>query len=122
MESTQARLLFPGLRPFYNWAEPISWLLIRLTAGLMLIPHGWPKLMAGIGPTAAGALAKRGLEPAEPLGVVVILIAPPLALVASVVTELSDIANRLLALIWIFPASPWPVLFAEITDPLLSMM
>jgi hypothetical protein len=44
--------LLPG------WVEPISWLLIRLTAGLMLIPHGWPKLMAGIGPVAANAYAR----------------------------------------------------------------
>jgi putative oxidoreductase len=72
MNNTQTRLLFPGLRGFYNWAEPISWLLVRLTAGLMIIPHGWPKLMAGIGPTAAGALAKRGIEPAEPLAIVLI--------------------------------------------------
>jgi putative oxidoreductase len=72
MNNTQTRLLFPGLRGFYNWAEPISWLLVRLTAGLMILPHGWPKLMAGIGPTAAGALAKRGIEPAEPLAIVLI--------------------------------------------------
>lgn len=72
MENAQARLLFPGLRGFYNWAEPISWALVRLTAGLMIIPHGWPKLMAGIGPTAANALAKRSIEPSEPLAVVLI--------------------------------------------------
>ena len=72
MESTQTRLLIPGLRGFYNWAEPISWLLVRITAGLMIIPHGWPKLMAGIGPTAANALAKRGIEPSEPLAVILI--------------------------------------------------
>lgn len=72
METTQAKLLFPGLRPFYAWAEPISWALIRITVGLMIIPHGWPKLMAGVGVTAAGALAKRGIQPAEPLAVVLI--------------------------------------------------
>ena len=43
METTPSRLLIPGLRPFYAWAEPISWALIRITAGLMIIPHGWPK-------------------------------------------------------------------------------
>ena len=68
----ETRLLVPQLQPFYRWAEPISWLLIRLTAGLMLIPHGWPKLMAGIGPTAAMALTKRGIAPAEPLAVALI--------------------------------------------------
>jgi|ERR1041385_1679873 putative oxidoreductase len=74
MNGTAPRLLIPGLRAFYDRAEPISWLLIRLTAGLMIIPHGWPKLMAGIGPTAAGALAKRGIQPAEPLAVVLIIL------------------------------------------------
>jgi putative oxidoreductase len=68
------RLLIPQLRGFYEWAEPISWLLIRLTAGLMLIPHGWPKLMMGISATANMALVKRGIAPAEPLAVVLIAI------------------------------------------------
>jgi len=74
MEKTQSRLFIPGLRPFYDWAEPISWALVRITAGLMIIPHGWPKLMAGIGPTAANALAKRDIEPAEPLAVILIIL------------------------------------------------
>jgi putative oxidoreductase len=74
VEETKPSLLVPGLRGFYDWAQPVSWLLIRLTAGLMLIPHGWPKLMAGIGPVAANALAKRGIGPAEPLAVILIAI------------------------------------------------
>jgi putative oxidoreductase len=74
MEANQPKLLVPQLHSFYRWAEPISWALIRLTAGLMLIPHGWPKLMAGIGPTAANALMKRGIAPAEPLAVILIAI------------------------------------------------
>ena len=74
MEATKPKLLFPGLRSFYDWAEPVSYLIIRLTAGLMLIPHGWPKLMAGIGPVAANALTKRGIAPAEPLAVILIAI------------------------------------------------
>jgi len=45
-----------------------------MTAGLMIIPHGWPKLMAGVGPTAAAALAKRCIEPAEPLAVILIML------------------------------------------------
>lgn len=74
MEQSQTKLLIPGLRPLYEWAEPVSWLLVRLTVGLMIIPHGWPKVVAGIGPTAASALAKRGIEPAEPLAVILILL------------------------------------------------
>ena len=70
----QTKLIVPQLEPFYRWAEPLSWALVRITAGLMLIPHGWPKLMAGIGPVAANALAKRGIQPAEPLAVILIAI------------------------------------------------
>ena len=72
MEQAKPRLLIPGLRAFYDWAEPISWLLIRVTAGLMLIPHGWPKLMMGVTATANMALVKRGIAPAEPLAIVLI--------------------------------------------------
>jgi len=72
MESAAPRLLFPGLKPFYDRVEPLSWLLIRVTAGLMLIPHGWPKLMMGITATANMALVKRGITPAEPLAVILI--------------------------------------------------
>jgi len=72
MERTAPRLLIPQLRPFYERVEPLSWLLIRLTAGLMIIPHGRPKLMMGVTKTAEMALIKRGIAPAEPLAVVLI--------------------------------------------------
>ena len=74
MDAGQPRLLVPQLQPFYRWAEPLSWALIRITAGLMLIPHGWPKLMMGITATANMALVKRGITPAEPLAVALIAI------------------------------------------------
>ena len=74
MEATRPKLLFPQLQSFYLWAEPLSWALIRITAGLMLIPHGWPKLMMGITATANMALVKRGIVPAEPLAVFLIAI------------------------------------------------
>jgi putative oxidoreductase len=72
MSNGETRLLFPGLRGFYNWVEPLTWPLIRLTVGLMLIPHGLPKLMMGVGATAQMALVKRGIAPAEPLAIVLI--------------------------------------------------
>jgi putative oxidoreductase len=72
MERTAPRLLIPQLKSFYEWAEPVSWALIRLTAGLMIIPHGWPKLMMGVQATANMALVKRGIAPAEPLAVALI--------------------------------------------------
>jgi putative oxidoreductase len=74
MERIAPRLVIPQLRGFYDWVEPLSWALVRVTAGLMLIPHGWPKLMMGVNATANMALVKRGIYPAEPLAVVLILI------------------------------------------------
>ena len=70
----EPRLLFPKLKPFYDWVEPLTWTLVRLTVGLMIIPHGWPKLMMGVTGTAQFALIKRGIAPAEPLAVVLIIL------------------------------------------------
>ncbi|PIT74291.1 DoxX family protein [Limnohabitans sp. JirII-31] len=72
--TTQPQLLIPQLKPLYDWAEPFTWLLIRLTVGLMLLPHGIPKLLEGVEATAAKALTRRGIEAAEPLAVVLILL------------------------------------------------
>lgn len=74
--TTEPKLLIPQLRPFYDTVEPISWLLIRLTVGLMILPHGWPKLMAGIEATAKQSFIRRDLwvSVAEPMAVVLILL------------------------------------------------
>ena len=74
MNATQPKLLIPQLQPFYAWVEPLSYALVRITVGLMLIPHGWPKLMMGVGATANMALVKRGIAPAEPLAIALIAI------------------------------------------------
>lgn len=71
---TEPKLLIPQLKPFYDFVQPLCWLLVRLTAGLMLLPHGIPKLMAGIDATAATALVRRGIGPAEPLAIILIIL------------------------------------------------
>ena len=68
----EPRLFIPALRAFYDAVRPLSWLLVRLTAGLMLLPHGWPKVEAGVAATEATALTRRGIQPAEPLAIVLI--------------------------------------------------
>jgi len=73
-ENRPTSLVIAQLQPFYAAVEPLSWLLIRLTAGLMLLPHGIPKLIAGVEATAASALTKRGIEAAEPLAMVLIFL------------------------------------------------
>ena len=72
--ANEPRLLIPQLRPFYRAVAPLSWLLVRLTVGLMLIPHGWPKVEAGVAATASSALARRGIQPAEPLAILIIIL------------------------------------------------
>ncbi len=74
MEKTAPKLLFPQLRGFYDWAEPVSWLLIRLTVGLTIIAHGWPKLSQGLEWTAQNVIAKRNLSPAEPLAFILLVL------------------------------------------------
>jgi putative oxidoreductase len=60
----EAVLIFPGLAGFYNLVGELSWPLIRLTAGGILLVHGIVKLMGpGITAFAAGSLARRGIEP-----------------------------------------------------------
>jgi putative oxidoreductase len=64
------RLLIPALAPFYAIVEDLSYPIIRVTAGLMLLPHGWPKLFGGVERFAEG-LARRGFEPAVPFAYLV---------------------------------------------------
>lgn len=55
----QPRLLIPGLRPFYDKLEPLSWLLVRCAAGLILAVHGWGKVARGA-EAMAPAFVKMG--------------------------------------------------------------
>jgi putative oxidoreductase len=69
------KLFFPGLAGIYDsladWAYP----LLRATAGLMLLPHAWPKFMVlGAQGVAANALAKRGIEPALPIAYLIMFL------------------------------------------------
>lgn len=69
------KLYFPALSGIYDaladWAYP----LLRATAGLMLLPHVWPKFMvAGAKGVAANTLARRGIEPALPLAILIMFL------------------------------------------------
>src|SRR5258708_13550564 len=77
-DNERTTLLIPALRSFYDWAADVAWLIIRLTAGLMLLPHGIPKVLEqGIAAFAAAGLARRGLRPAAPLASQILLNATP---------------------------------------------
>ena len=72
--SDNARPIIPALGKFYPQASEWGYLLLRVTAGLMLIPHVWPKLMAGPAAVAANVMTRRGVEPALLAAYVVIIL------------------------------------------------
>jgi putative oxidoreductase len=75
----EPRLIIPQLASFYEYTPGLSWLIVRLTAGGMLLVHGIMKAMPmaekGLAATLAGfaanILARRGIEPSLPLAYVV---------------------------------------------------
>ena len=68
----EPRPIIPALASFYAHTRDLSWLVVRLTAGGMLLVHGIQKAMpmaekgfaATIEAFAAGSMARRGIEPA----------------------------------------------------------
>lgn len=72
--SREPRRLIPALEPLYEKIVPLGWPLVRLAAGLIIIPHGWPKLMMGVEATANMALVRRGIAPALPLAYILIFL------------------------------------------------
>lgn len=70
----EPKLYYPPLGGLYNATWDLWYPLIRITAGLMLIPHGWPKVVAGASAIAANVLARRGIEPALPLAYLIIFL------------------------------------------------
>jgi putative oxidoreductase len=66
------KLFIPALARFYARVTDLSWPIIRLTMGGMLLAHGIPKWQAGVAAFATGSLARRGIEPSLPLAYLVI--------------------------------------------------
>jgi putative oxidoreductase len=67
MEDARAepRLFFPGLQKFYEQAIPLSWLVIRVATGWLLVVHGWGKVTRGAAPYVKG-FNDLGFDPALP--------------------------------------------------------
>ena len=64
------KLYIPALRPVYERLAPLSYPLIRVFGGAMLMPHGAQKLFEWFGgnrTNMAGLFSRLGLEPALPL-------------------------------------------------------
>jgi putative oxidoreductase len=64
----EVELIIPPLAPLYRAFKPFAYPLIRVTAGLLLMPHGAQKLFGlfggrGLAATAAGFETNLGLVP-----------------------------------------------------------
>jgi putative oxidoreductase len=57
----EPRPLIPALGRYYGFASDLAYLIVRVTAGLMLIPHGWPKVFTRGAAGVATSLANYGL-------------------------------------------------------------
>jgi putative oxidoreductase len=62
--ASETRLVWPGLRGFYDSFFDIAYTLMRVAIGYILFMHGWVKLHAGAAAIATNVMAKNGLQPA----------------------------------------------------------
>jgi putative oxidoreductase len=112
-DGERTRLLIPALRPFYDGAADVAWLIIRLTAGLMLLPHGIPKVFEqGVAAFAAAGLARRGIEPALPIAYLICFneTIGALMLAAGFLTRLiaASVAIEMAVIAWVYvPKFGW---------------
>jgi putative oxidoreductase len=64
-DPNRPRPLIAALDRFYDWAPELAYLVVRLTAGGMLLVHGIQKVTTlTVAQFAANSMARRGIEPA----------------------------------------------------------
>ena len=61
------RLIIPALAPLYRGLGELAWPLIRIVAGLNLVPFGWHKLTGPLFDADVQLFHQLGFEPAVPL-------------------------------------------------------
>jgi putative oxidoreductase len=61
---SEAKLLWPGLRGFYDSFTDVAYTLMRIVVGYNLLMHGWVKFSSQQGAAGVAAyMARQGLEP-----------------------------------------------------------
>lgn len=73
-DTADPRPLVPALGRYYGFTSDLAYLIVRVTVGLMLIPHGYPKIMTMGASGVAAMLSRYGIEPALPLAYAVIAV------------------------------------------------
>ena len=53
--------IFPALGKYYGFTSDLAYLIVRVTAGLMLIPHGWVKVFTNGVDGVTASLGRYGL-------------------------------------------------------------
>jgi putative oxidoreductase len=61
MPAQEPRPVFPALGRYYPLLSDVAYLIVRVTAGLMLIPHGWPKVFTSGHAGVTASLTRYGL-------------------------------------------------------------
>jgi putative oxidoreductase len=62
----EPRPVVPAMGRHYAFASDLAYLIVRVTAGLMLIPHGWMKMFGRGAVAVAAMLAHYGIPAATP--------------------------------------------------------
>jgi len=69
MADEKTKLIIPALGGLYEQLKPLSYPIVRITCGALLIPHGYAKLFAGAAKGTAFFMAmKLGGHPKEAAG------------------------------------------------------
>lgn len=73
-DKARDRYVFGALGEIWEGLGPYAYPLIRITAGAMLMPHGWGKLFGGGLAGTTAFMGQVGLEPAYPLALYIALL------------------------------------------------
>jgi len=60
---SETRLIWPGLRGFYDSFTDIAYTLMRVVIGYILLMHGWVKVAQQGAAGVAGFMSQQGLQP-----------------------------------------------------------
>src|SRR4051794_4333122 len=70
----EPRPVIPALGRHYRFTSDLAYLIVRVTAGLMLIPHGWAKVMNLGVDRVATMLGNYGVPSPKPFALIIMVL------------------------------------------------